>query len=205
MFVRYGGSCILNCLEFMQILCAFACHYSYKELGNANADKKNDKKKNTESDLNFSISKTSWWMASFGGRTAKRHKAIGNTLKLSVIRSGKLKRGLNKSDTTREYVDARGKRCYSGTKTLKQTQQLGTRTTEGLRALLQFPYISSLGPKRAPSKINPPLSHPCHPIEYETKEQLSMSKALSCLVWHALAALASRTCWYAHGCARVGC
>ena len=85
-----------------------------------------DKRKHTSQHRSeYSVWKTAWWMKCFGGRTAKRHKAIGNTPKLAIIQSGKLKRRGEKSDTTKVYVDAKGKRRYSGTSTLKQTQQPG--------------------------------------------------------------------------------
>ena len=86
----------------------------------------NELGRHREQKQDTSVWKTTWWMMYYGGKTPKRHVMIGNSSKMNVIKSGKLKRGrASASTTTYSYVDKHGKLRYQGTAALKDTQNLG--------------------------------------------------------------------------------
>ncbi len=72
-----------------------------------------------------------WWMAHYGGNTAKRHYAWSNSPNIKALDKGPLqwkswkesRKGLH-VETVRKYKDKSGKTKYQGTKALRGTELL---------------------------------------------------------------------------------
>ena len=71
------------------------------------------------------MTKVSWWMRNYGGPTAKPHYLYSNSKHVAKLQKGKLQRPVDPtpSNTCEHYINKNGKRCWVGTKKLKQTER----------------------------------------------------------------------------------
>ena len=76
------------------------------------------------------VFKTSWWMAHYGGKSPKRHKAFSNNKWCGAFNKGKLnvrqfsKKQKPEDRTATHYVDQQGRKRWKGTPALKSSQNL---------------------------------------------------------------------------------
>ena len=76
------------------------------------------------------VTRVSWWMMNYGGRTPKRHYLYSNSPHAAKLQAGKLRNYLRdgsqspRSQTCKHYINENGKRCWVGTSSLKQTERL---------------------------------------------------------------------------------
>ena len=77
------------------------------------------------------VTKVSWWMMNYGGRTPKRHYLYSNSPHMAKLQAGKLQNYLKdesqpsrSSQTCKHYINENGKRCWVGTASLKKTECL---------------------------------------------------------------------------------
>ena len=71
--------------------------------------------------------KIKWFMGKYGAKTPKPHLGFANVSNIGKLYNGKLtKREMKdmkaKTSTTRVYLNKLGKKCWSGTRALKQSQ-----------------------------------------------------------------------------------